>query len=95
MSNTLTLDGDSQTQADRLLEEALREEDSRDDEGTGVHGSQPGGPRKPSGNSNLTVPALKPWMQCVGQLCDLHEENERMMALIDAEFEQVEPEDCD
>jgi hypothetical protein len=35
----------------------------------------------------------KPWMECVGGLRDLHEENLRIDKIIEEEFGRIEPED--
>ena len=35
----------------------------------------------------------KPWRECAGELAHLHDESMRIQQLIEAEFEQVEPED--
>ena len=35
----------------------------------------------------------KPWLECAGELADLHKETRRIQKLIDEEFEQIEPED--
>jgi hypothetical protein len=35
----------------------------------------------------------KPWLECAGELAHLHKETMRIQRIIDAEFEQIEPED--
>lgn len=35
----------------------------------------------------------KPWLECAGELADLHKETLRLQKIIDEEFEQIEPED--
>ena len=35
----------------------------------------------------------KPWLECAGELANLHKETKRIQKLIDDEFEQIEPED--
>jgi hypothetical protein len=37
--------------------------------------------------------AGKPWMKGFGELRHLHEENARILRIIDEEFEKIEPED--
>ena len=34
-----------------------------------------------------------PWMRSFGALAHLHEENQRILALIETEFEQIDPEE--
>ena len=38
-------------------------------------------------------PPGKPWLECAGELAHLHEETARIQKVIEAEFEQIEPED--
>jgi len=38
-------------------------------------------------------PPGKPWLECAGELAHLHEETVRIQKVIDAEFEQIEPEE--
>ena len=34
----------------------------------------------------------RPWLECAGELADLHRETTRIQKIIDEEFEQIEPE---
>jgi hypothetical protein len=40
-----------------------------------------------------SAPAGKPWMAGFGELAHLHDETERIMRIIEEEFEQIEPEE--
>ncbi len=35
----------------------------------------------------------KPWLECAGELANLHKETMRIEKIIEEEFEQIEPED--
>jgi hypothetical protein len=35
----------------------------------------------------------RPWLECAGELAQLHKETARIQRVIDEEFEQIEPED--